>query len=611
MLMPPVGVTGPRPASSNLQTAGPITFNGRQSVRVVVRCRPMNSVERGRGDAHLFRFPPPPAPSLDQPPLHRELQVVSASAPNSQRELVRSFQFDLCASEQLSQTQFFRFSGVAGLLDAVTEGYLATVFAYGQTGSGKTYSMSGTDELLSEPAGGRSNTSSDASTSAAGSDESDGVIPRALRYLYNSFRRAPTGTSFVVRASYCEIYNEHVYDLLNPSSGSLHVRFSDRSGFYVQNLLVVQCDSLDDVLAVVREGHRNRRVGSHEMNKDSSRSHSLLTVHVDRVTKDDSNQATTTKYGKVSFVDLAGSERLKETRSSNAEETSNINKSLLTLGKVISALSSASSAPSSSTTSNPQSNAFIPYRDSKLTMLLMDSLGGNSLTLMIACVSPSAVALDDSLSTLNYATRAKNIQNRPAVQVDPVEFALSNLRKENQALRAENEALRHRLQGVASNTALSGSNSSSRHLLPPLSARNEPENRSPTSNYGRQDVAKHSPTRNSPSKVSNDAHRNQLAALQSENDTLLQRATFADQQVQRLKAENELLRRQQSQQGVQMANTTATTASSAAPPDLDRLKQQVQQLQQREQELMQALVRDRYPVAVQARRLTCMRCVDG
>jgi kinesin family protein 12 len=568
----------------------------------------MNSVERVRGDAHLFRFPPPPAPSLDQPPLHRELQVVSASAPNSQRELVRSFQFDLCASEQLSQTQFFRFSGVAGLLDAVTEGYLATVFAYGQTGSGKTYSMSGTDELLSEPAGGKSGASANGSGNAAGSDESDGVIPRALRYLYDSFRRAPNGTSFVVRASYCEIYNEHVYDLLNSSSGSLHVRFSDRSGFYVQNLLVVQCDSLDDVLAVVREGHRNRRVGSHEMNKDSSRSHSLLTVHVDRVTKDDSNQTTATKYGKVSFVDLAGSERLKETRSSNAEETSNINKSLLTLGKVISALSSSSSAPSSSTTSNLQSNAFIPYRDSKLTMLLMDSLGGNSLTLMIACVSPSVAALDDSLSTLNYATRAKNIQNRPAVQVDPVEFALSNLRKENQSLRAENEALRHRLRAVeisvGSNMTLSSSNTSSRHLLPPLSARNEPENRSPTSKYGRQDAAKHSPTQNSPSKVSSDAHRNQLAALQNENDTLTQRATFADQQLQRLKAENEMLRHQQAQQGAQMVNSTATTGGPGAAPELDRLKQQVQQLQQREQELMQALVRDRYSVLVLGRRLT-------
>eukprot|EP00644_Phytophthora_capsici_P007579 jgi/Phyca11/577178/estExt2_Genewise1.C_PHYCAscaffold_1040022 len=394
----------------------------------------MNATERSRGDSSLFRW------------LSKEsttLQVVSSAnsgnnnCVGSSRELVRSFQFDLCASEELSQGQFFGACGVIPLLESVVEGYLATVFAYGQTGSGKTYSMSGLDELLAgtvpreERAGAFDNAL----------ELSDGLIPRALKHLFMLLEQAPTEMKTVVRASYCEIYNEQVFDLLNPGSGALNVRWNARAGFYVQDLLVVRCDSLSDVLAVVDEGHRNRHVASHGMNADSSRSHSLLTVHVDRTKTHDSDSGHShgvTRYGKMSFVDLAGSERLKETRSSNTEETSNINRSLLTLGKVISALAS--------TGTNASTSQFIPYRDSKLTKLLMDSLGGQSLTLMIACVSPSAAALEDTLSTLNYATRAKNIRNKPAVQVDPIELELSQLRHENHVLRAENDALRLRLQ---------------------------------------------------------------------------------------------------------------------------------------------------------------------
>ncbi|DAZ98814.1 TPA: LOW QUALITY PROTEIN: hypothetical protein N0F65_000970 [Lagenidium giganteum] len=347
----------------------------------------------------------------------KEMQVVSPNA--NGRELVRSFQFDLCASEEWTQGNFFRSCGVTALLDSVVEGYLATVFAYGQTGSGKTYSMSGIEELLAaarkkslEPVSGQFSSRSQ----TMDVELSDGIIPRALKHLYALFENAPKNVKFVVRASYCEIYNEHVHDLLNPASGSLH------------------CDTIDDIMAVVQEGHKNRRVGSHEMNKDSSRSHSIMTVHVDRKTTDSVDGHVVTKFGKVSFVDLAGSERLKETRSSNAEETSNINRSLLTLGKVISALA---------TKTKPD---FIPYRESKLTKLLMDSLGENSLTLMVACISPSVCSLEDTLSTLHYATRAKNIQNKPTIQVDPTELAISNLKKENQQLRAENEALKMQLQ---------------------------------------------------------------------------------------------------------------------------------------------------------------------
>ncbi|GLE06599.1 hypothetical protein PINS_up015993 [Pythium insidiosum] len=538
----------------------------------------MSAAEKARGEAPLFRFFPKD---------HREMHVVSAAGHG--RELVRSFQFDLCASEELTQTHFFRTCGVTALLDSVADGFVATVFAYGQTGSGKTYSMSGIEELL---AVARKKTLEPATTRRQPEETlelSDGIIPRAVKYLFSLFERAPKDVKFVVRASYCEIYNEHVYDLLNPASGCLHVRWNDRSGFYVQDLLVVQCDGIDDVMAVVHEGHRNRRVGTHEMNKDSSRSHSIMTIHVDRQTTDPNDGHVVTKFGKMSFVDLAGSERLKETKSSNTEETSNINRSLLTLGKVISALASRTSAN------------FIPYRDSKLTKLLMDSLGGCALTLMIACVSPAASSLEDTLSTLNYATRAKNIQNKPAVQVDPMEMALSELRKENHALRAENEALRMRLRTLAANgrrdDAASLGTSISRSTLPPLLP--ESSQLVPSTAASRHDgKTPRSPRAKALPSV--DAYKNQLAALQEENDKLMRHATSAEQRLRQVKAENEalLLRLAQvKQQPPSPTKTTSPSKSSArratAGDETQQLRQQVQQLLQREQELMQALVRGR------------------
>ncbi|KAG6957912.1 hypothetical protein JG688_00010753 [Phytophthora aleatoria] len=539
------------------------------TVRVVVRCRPKSATERARGDQSVFRFPP------KQP---TTLQVVSAAnssnnnSSGSARELIRSFQFDLCASEELSQRQFFRACGVIPLLESVVEGYLATVFAYGQTGSGKTYSMSGLDELLagtelrSERMGAPNNAM----------DLSDGLIPRALKHLFSLLEQAPIDVKTVVRASYCEIYNEQVFDLLNPESGALNVRWNARAGFYVQDLLVVRCDSLSDVLAVVTEGHRNRHVASHSMNADSSRSHSLLTVHVDRTETHDLDSGKShgvTRYGKMSFVDLAGSERLKETKSSNAEETSNINRSLLTLGKVISALAASSAGGNAGTASNGN---FIPYRDSKLTKLLMDSLGGQSLTLMIACVSPSAAALEDTLSTLNYATRAKNIRNKPAVQVDPIELELSNLRHENHVLRTENHALRllaghmpNQPNQLQQQPSLASIPSSSR-LLPLINTSPSPGG-----------AQKPSLPSLSPSR------RNQLQVLQDDHDRLTQRALVAEQRLKEIEAENRILRQSQ----IQRQNKQQQNGKSSPSNEMRQLREQVQQLQLREQELMQALSR--------------------
>lgn len=199
---------------------------------------------------------------------------------------------------------------------------------------------------------------------------------------------------------------------MNPASGILHARWNAKNGFFVEDLMVVECTSIQDLIAVMHEGIKNRHSGSHELNKDSSRSHSILTVYLISETENKEDNHIFKKYGKISFVDLAGSERLKESQSEGtmAKETGQINKSLFTLGKVISMLSSKVS-----------NEKYIPFRDSKLTMLLQDSLGGTSRALMIACVSPSEAYADETISTLNYATRTMNIKNKPIIQVDPKE----------------------------------------------------------------------------------------------------------------------------------------------------------------------------------------------
>ena len=163
----------------------------------------------------------------------------------------------------------------------------------------------------------------------------------------------------------------------------------------------------DDIVEVILQGTKNRKRGSHELNKDSSRSHSILTIYI--ISEFQNQGESYKKYGKISFVDLAGSERLKESKSQGGmvKETGNINKSLFVLGKVISSL-----------TEKKNTNQHIPYRDSKLTMLLMDSIGGTSKTLMIACVSPSTTYADETMSTLNYASRTMNIKNKPLIQVN-------------------------------------------------------------------------------------------------------------------------------------------------------------------------------------------------
>eukprot|EP00472_Partenskyella_glossopodia_P010666 CAMPEP_0197528996 /NCGR_PEP_ID=MMETSP1318-20131121/27008_1 /TAXON_ID=552666 /ORGANISM="Partenskyella glossopodia, Strain RCC365" /LENGTH=730 /DNA_ID=CAMNT_0043084311 /DNA_START=121 /DNA_END=2310 /DNA_ORIENTATION=- len=351
------------------------------------------------------------------------MQVVCIH-PKTGDELAREFHFSQVLDHATCQADFFEQCGIQKLIRTTLNGYAAVVFAYGQTGSGKTYTMSGKEEQIGK--GGFHD------------PETDGLIPRSLSYMYAQIKALKSeGKEVSVSASYLEIYNEQVYDLLNNDGTVLPVRFQTKKGFYVENQLVVECESFEDLRAVAAEGHNNRTVRSHNLNMHSSRSHSIFTVYLDVKSSKSEAGEESTVFGKMSFIDLAGSENVKQSQSEGAalKETNNINKSLFALGKVISILAKRHKYRSGE-------KAHIPYRDSVLTKLLMDSLGGNCLAMMIACCSPSSLHVDETLRTLQYATRAKNIQNKPVQNLSQRDQQLLMLKEEIRQLRSENYQLR-------------------------------------------------------------------------------------------------------------------------------------------------------------------------
>ena len=296
-------------------------------------------------------------------------------------------------------------------LDHDFEGYHTCIFAYGQTGSGKSYTMMGTPDH-------------------------PGLIPRTCEDLFERIAAAHDETpniSYNVRVSYFEVYNEHVRDLLVPVVAHqppyyLKIRESPTEGPYVKDLNEVPVRSLNDILRYMRIGDNNRTTASTKMNDTSSRSHAVFTIMLKQIHHDLETDETTERSSRIRLVDLAGSERAKSTEATGQRlrEGSNINKSLTTLGRVIAALADPKALQRPRTPhSKPSSSSggsVVPYRDSILTWLLKDSLGGNSKTAMIACIAPSDY--EETLSTLRYADQAKRIRTRAVVnQVDSISTA--------------------------------------------------------------------------------------------------------------------------------------------------------------------------------------------
>ncbi|XP_060610644.2 kinesin-like protein KIF13B isoform X2 [Anolis sagrei] len=382
-------------------------MGGDSKVKVAVRVRPMN---RREIDLHTKCVVDVDANKVILNPVNSNLSKGDA------RSQPKVFAYDHCfwsmdeavKEKYAGQDIVFKCLG-ENILQNAFEGYNACIFAYGQTGSGKSYTMMGTAD---QP----------------------GLIPRLCSTLFERAQKEESEEqSFKVEVSYMEIYNEKVRDLLDPkgSRQSLKVREHSVYGPYVDGLSKLAVASYKDIESLMSEGNKSRTVAATNMNEESSRSHAVFKIILTHTLYDVKSGTSGEKVGKLSLVDLAGSERATKTGAAGdrLKEGSNINKSLTTLGLVISALADQAAGKNK--------NKFVPYRDSVLTWLLKDSLGGNSKTAMVATVSPAADNYDETLSTLRYADRAKNIVNHAVVNEDPNARIIRELREEVEKLREQ------------------------------------------------------------------------------------------------------------------------------------------------------------------------------
>ena len=363
-----------------------------ECVRVAVRCRPLSSTEKQDGREMI----------VDITTSRGEIIIRNPK----DNEQPKTFAFDNVYDWNNNQETIYKETAFP-IVDSVIEGYNGTIFAYGQTGTGKTHTMEGQPEPR----------------------ELRGIIPRAFEQVFKQIDGTP-GKQFLVRVSFLELYNEEIRDLLsNNPKNKLDLREKADVGVYVKDLISFPVQNVEEMFGKLTVGRKNRAVASTMMNEGSSRSHSIfsITVEASEVGVDGQDHI---RMGKLNLVDLAGSERQSKTQATGdrIKEAININQSLTTLGNVISALV------------DPKSS-HIPYRDSKLTRLLQDSLGGNTKTVMIANIGPADWNFDETLSTLRYANRAKNIKNKPKINEDPKDAMLREFQDEISKLKEQLEQL--------------------------------------------------------------------------------------------------------------------------------------------------------------------------
>lgn len=360
-------------------------------VKVAVRIRPIVDSEKIRGCQSIVHK------TQTQP------QVVVNSGPQKSEMYTYNYVF----SPEDTQEMLYD-NAVKSMVLKLFEGYNVTILAYGQTGSGKTHTMG--------------------TTFSGNMDEEMGVIPRAINDIFDKIVTMNEDHDFVVKCSFVELYNEKLFDLLSPNAKEqsvVEIRESEGK-IEIPNLTEKIVQKTKETTDCLIQGSTDRAVGATAMNSQSSRSHAIFTVTVQKVPKENPSAATVARFH---LVDLAGSERSKKTQTVGEQfkEGVNINKGLLALGNVISALGD----------DKKNGSGFVCYRDSKLTRLLQDSLGGNSMTLMIACVSPADYNCDETLGTLRYADRAKRIKNKPVVNEDPKTAQINALKAEIQDLRVQ------------------------------------------------------------------------------------------------------------------------------------------------------------------------------
>ncbi|NXX69945.1 KIF1C protein, partial [Spizella passerina] len=365
------------------------------SVKVAVRVRPFNSRETSKESKCIIQM---------------QGNSTSIINPKNPKEAPKSFSFDYSYWSHTSpedpcfasQSRVYNDIGKE-MLQHAFEGYNVCIFAYGQTGAGKSYTMMGKQE-----------------------ESQAGIIPQLCEELFEKINdNSNEEMSYSVEVSYMEIYCERVRDLLNPKNkGNLRVREHPLLGPYVEDLSKLAVTSYTDIADLMDAGNKARTVAATNMNETSSRSHAVFTIVFTQKKHDTETDLSTEKVSKISLVDLAGSERADSTgaKGTRLKEGANINKSLTTLGKVISALAEVSK--------KKKKTDFIPYRDSVLTWLLRENLGGNSRTAMVAALSPADINYDETLSTLRYADRAKQIKCNAVINEDPNAKLVRELKEE-------------------------------------------------------------------------------------------------------------------------------------------------------------------------------------
>ncbi|KAM4732979.1 LOW QUALITY PROTEIN: kinesin-like protein KIF3A [Anableps anableps] len=374
------------------------------NVKVVVRCRPLNQKEKMM--------------AYKQAVIVDEIRgTITVNKLETPQELPKTFTFDTVFGPDSKQLDVYNLTA-RPIVDSVLEGYNGTIFAYGQTGTGKTFTMEGVRAV----------------------PELRGIIPNSFAHIFGHIAKAEGDTRFLVRVSYLEIYNEEVRDLLGKDQlQRLEVKERPDVGVYIKDLSGYVVNNADDMDRIMTLGHKtvsrtielirrhNGSVGATNMNEHSSRSHAIFTITIECSEKGvDGNQHV--RMGKLHLVDLAGSERQGKTGATGQrlKEATKINLSLSTLGNVISALVDGKST-------------HVPYRNSKLTRLLQDSLGGNSKTMMCANIGPADYNYDETISTLRYANRAKNIKNKARINEDPKDALLRQFQKEIEELKKKLE----------------------------------------------------------------------------------------------------------------------------------------------------------------------------
>ena len=451
------------------------------------------------------------------------------------------------------QVDVFDYS-IRPTVDDILNGYNGTVFAYGQTGAGKSYTMMGSD--IDDDAG-------------------KGVIPRIVEQVFASILASPSNIEYTVRVSYMEIYMERIRDLLMPQNDNLAVHEEKNRGVYVKGLLEVYVSSVDEVYEVLRRGGQSRAVSATNMNAESSRSHSILVVTVTQKNVETGSM----KSGQLFLVDLAGSEKVGKTGASGQtlEEAKKINKSLSALGMVINALTDSKAS-------------HVPYRDSKLTRILQESLGGNSRTTLIINCSPSSYNDVETLSTLRFGMRAKTIKNKAKVNAELSPAELKAMLKKAQNQITTFETYIGSLEGEVQ-LWRGGESVPKDRWTPAIESGTSTTSKRPASAARAQTPSRFDATRNSETPSRPDSRMDldragtpSIPLDKDEKDEFLRRENelqdqVAERESQLAKAEDQLKTVKEELQYYKTKDSDTTKANEKLTTDLNDMKMQVEKIQ--------------------------------